>query len=646
MSSVKLLDFGVAFQGDAQMARPRRIAWPVKAFRVTLPAESRNNGDGLNPFEILLIKLLEIDGPVSDAKLSEETCIPEDFVRGVLLRLQDKGYVDSRNNVLSKTSKRSDYSDFKPAFVFQELVAGKLLPFVSYNTQPVQRVVDTGLYCWQMQKLYRDHTPIKPDDVRKVMQEQRRRSRAYGDATYLPEARAIRVSEGNEYYYLDCPIGMRSSDGEFRIGNPFGKGYSLELEKIFIERIREDDKLEGWISGWRESLSRESATEKTVGDQPYETPRNKRLYPRLISSLKPNRFGFRTIESIYSSIEWALFYANEKTSSRNAVNLLRISKESDSPMIVRRAAQEIGLDTPERGYLRIHEQSLESYLEEVPEMPTAFAIAVLTAKSDESHPLRQLAASRPDAAIQLYRIKRERDNRSHGRGREAQDGAAGMNEAFMKELVSTLIPEIRFDADDGEAVVSTNAYTDSRFEARTSLLNRFGYATFNMDLDPMTQDRLMDAESFWASFSEGDNGLPFVGDLYAALQSELSRRVEVTSIRASSDGELSAAIRRRSDELGISPLPPSLSTVRPANIRKALQGYDETTLGALAVAFMLNNDVGKVARLISYDASFFTDVGEIIDARGHLNEARPFTKHEVDELRELAYKSIEALTEE
>lgn len=646
MASIKLLDFGVTFSGDGQMARPRRIAWPVKAFRVTLPDAAAVQNSGLNPFELLMFRLLDAEGPISEERLAKETCIPEDFVKGVLLRLQDKGFIDDRHNITKKVKTGDDLTRYKPAMVFQELVEGKVLPYVYYNTRPAQKTVSAGTYCWQMAKQYRDAAPITSDDVRQAIKEQRRHERAYGDRSELPIASSIRVSAGNESYYLDCPIGMRASDGEFRIGNPFGKGYSVLLEGIFVKRIGEDENLENWINAWRESLKRELQMDETDVSQPYDTPRNRQLYPRLIASLKPNRFGIRSIENIYSSIEWALFYANERTGSRNAVNLLRISKESDTPLLVRKAADEIGLEAPDRGFLRVQGQSLDSYLDEVPEMPTALAIAILTAKGDDAHPIARFAVSHPDAAVELYRIKRERDNKSHGKGREAQDGQTGRNELFMRELISAMLPEISFGEETSGSPARADEYVDSRFEARSSLILRFGYAEFNTQLDPMTQDRLVDAECFWNAFSEGENALPFVGDLYAAMQSELGKRIKAASIRSSSDSDLANAIEKRAQELGIAPLPDSLSTVRPSNIRKALQGFDETTLGALVVAFMLTANEEQIDRLLQNDRSFFSDAGEVIAARGHLNEARAFSKKEVDRLRELAYRSIGALMED
>ena len=114
----------------------------------------------------------------------------------------------------------------------------------------------------------------------------------------------------------------------------------------------------------------------------------------------------------------------------------------------------------------------------------------------------------------------------------------------------------------------------------------------------------------------------------------------------SDDRELLLTINKRAKELRIEPLPDSLSTVRPNNIRKALQGNNETTLGGLVVAYLLSAKDEDMRRILENDKTFFTDVGKVIAARGHLNEARAFSKEEVDEYRELAYKTINAMMEE
>lgn len=646
MPTIKLLDFGVKHDAAGQITKPRRIAWPVLGYRVTLPDSSDEPNSGLNPFEKVIIKLLENEGPLPEARLSEETCIPEDFVKSVLLRLVDNGYIDKDNNIIRGARDGQRVHGYKPAIVFQEQVTGQLLPYVYYNSKPkINRVDSASTRIWTMSTSKRRFPGVTADDVIKAVKDQKRHARAYGEKVSLPDVRSITVHEASESYLLDCSITMRAEDGEFRISNPFGKGYSLTLERAFMDALENDEPLENWLNKWRRSVAHVDAENDADAEtEPFDTPRNRKLYPRLVPALRANQFGTRSLERMYSAIEWALFYANERSAAaRQAISLLRLTPEADTPRVIAEAAGSLGILAPERGFLRVHEDSLDSYLDGVPEMPTALAIAILSSSHESDHPLVAYSSGHPNVAIGLYQMKKERDIRSHGKGRGAGAVQSGRNETLMKSIVTALLPEIDFGEAASEPEKRQETVADIRFEARTSLIQHFGYPSFNKGLSEISQERLVDAECFWSSFVDGEDALPFVGDLYAVLQNELSRRTEPSSIRASSEDALTAAIREKSEAYGIAPLPPSLSTVRPANIRKALQGLDETTLGAVAIAFMLTSDEGDVRDMLMRQGSFFFDIGEIITVRGHLNEAREFSRDEIDRYREKAYRTIETL---
>lgn len=645
-----MLDFGVEPSNETGMARPRTLAWPVMAYRITLPGTYGAVGDSLNPFEKVVLTFLKTGGFTSEERLAKETCIPEDFVKGVLLRLQDKGYIDDQMHPIDSgysATNKSDYPTFRPAMLFRELVGGNVMPYILYDTQPKVKLETTGLYCRKMRYDDQRFEPITAKDVIEALKDQKRHERAYGEKTNIPKVNSITISATNEMYYLECPIGLRTVDGEFRISNPFGKGYSFVLEDVFMQQLDEDDKLLDWMESWRKSLAIESSPEaEKAAREPFETEENKQLYPRLIASLKPNKDGIRSIEKIYSSLEWALFYSNERLGSRNVLNLLKLTSSSDSLDLQERAAIDLGLSLPSKGFSQIREINLESYEDGIPEMPTAFAIALLQAQADRSHPLRAYSKGNPDAAERLYSIKTERDIKSHGKGRGSTGEHCLRNESFMKEFVSALLPEIHFSEEDTAGQTVSNVLIDARFRARNSLLfDVFGYKPFNTELKDITQERLVDAEGFWMSFSEGDNALQFVGDLYAALQCELSSRIETAGFSAVSDDKLSELIRERSRALRIEPLPKALSTVRMNNIRKAMQGHPKTTLGGVAVAYLICNEQDKVERLLKKDKRFFEDVGMITSSRRHLNEPMYLNKDQIDKYRKLAYRAIRALIE-
>lgn len=647
MSLVRLLDFGAKFEGDLRLGRPRRLAWPVTVHRVQIPEEHGTSRQGLNPFERVLLELLAIEGPKSSEHLSKETCIPEDFVATVLLRLQDKQLIDDHNTVLKDGKAFSGKRKYKSAMIFQEEVGGKLLPFVLYDRKPETKQEKTGINLKEIRSANRMLPKVGPDEVLKAIKEQARHSRAFGERGNLPRAEYITVSPSAERYYLECPIGLRESDGEFRIANPFGQGFSVVLEEVFLNQLQEDTKLEEWLISWRESVGQTSsgAAVSKEKKEPYESRRCTSRYPKLITCLKPMRSGIRSIEGIYSSIEWALYYSNEQFSSRSAIQFLRITPQIERRHVIERAANELGLEVPSSGFPCIRETDLENYQAGVPQMPTALAISLLIARSEEKRPLRKFAQEQSDVAVRLFEIKYERDAQTHGKGRMSHQLPHSKEEAFMKGFISSLLPDLRFSEGIEMDQSKIDISSDERFVARSELLAYFGYTNFNRLICVEAQDRLVTAEQFWISFDEGENATPFLLDLYGALQAELAHRMGALITFPHTDQELRDAIDQKASNIGVYPLSNALANVAPHYIKRALQGSGQTTLGALAVSFLFSASTEELERIKRRDASFFDDVGEIISARGHGNEARVLTKEEVCDYRRMAYKALSALVD-
>lgn len=92
--AVRTLDIAVGSPFKRSVGTPRDLAWPVSAFRVTLPRIGGNRSDDLNAFESVVLGLLQVSGPIDANVLAEKTCLPIDMIRQVLARLQDCRYID------------------------------------------------------------------------------------------------------------------------------------------------------------------------------------------------------------------------------------------------------------------------------------------------------------------------------------------------------------------------------------------------------------------------------------------------------------------------------------------------------------------------------------------------------------------------
>ena len=101
---MKILDYGRPNPFGDTIGGRRNLAWPVNAYRVTLPKAS-DDGDDLNPFERVILKLLDAVGAMDAHALADETRIPLDFLKGILLRLRDKELIDEHNAIIKRTAR-------------------------------------------------------------------------------------------------------------------------------------------------------------------------------------------------------------------------------------------------------------------------------------------------------------------------------------------------------------------------------------------------------------------------------------------------------------------------------------------------------------------------------------------------------------
>jgi hypothetical protein len=192
---VELLDFGDTTPDAGHFGRSRRIAWPVCAYRVTLPSVIGSGGDSLNPFERVILGLLDAGGASTEVALAQETCIPEDFVRGVLLRLRDRGFIDEHNKILNNKALESTVN-YSTAVIYRELVGGRVLPYLHANEletkiSNVQRILRGN---------NRINTRITPKEVIRDTNDMRKQSTKHGSKAFTPAQGQISIADSHERY--------------------------------------------------------------------------------------------------------------------------------------------------------------------------------------------------------------------------------------------------------------------------------------------------------------------------------------------------------------------------------------------------------------------------------------------------------------
>ena len=646
---MKHLDYGKPKPFGEIVGRPRTLAWPVNTYRVTLPKVSED-GDGLNPFERVILKIIDAGGAREAEALARETCIPVDLVQCVLLRLRDKAFIDEHNEIIKQ--KRDNWENKEPeqpvfvtALLFRELATGKILPFhhLLDEHNPL-KTKDEEMFFRRI--LYADghkNNPITPCDVISALQAMKKRSMAFGGKTPLPAVQQITIAHEPEQYYLDCPIAIQKSDGEFRIADPFGYGFSLVLENALSRLLEQDDNLSDWMMNWKQSLSNPTRDRETITHkESYDNDANQGRYPNLVSNLRLKRnTQHRSIQQIHAALEWALFYACAQRPFDTAVKQLRLTSQLAHPDILKEAAETVGINLPQYGFRPVLVGKLDDFLSGKAEMGTVLSIALLMAENDDAHPLRRIAAQHQDFIIRIFDIKKNRDEQGHGKGKAQKDEIELTEEAFMRQIVTALLPVIRF-SDTPVAEADKDAVADSLLDARTSIQNEFGFGLFNR-LGTDLQNRLIYAERFWLSCKDGDDALAFACDLYAALQAVFTRLLSGLPPEIK-DLKFAAKAAENAASAGLEHLPVTLRTVKPTLVQKTLQGEGQT-LGACVLAFLLVSDADTLRSIAGSQSSFISDVADIIIRRGHGNEPLPLPKGDLGKLRKSTYSTIKTLLE-
>jgi hypothetical protein len=647
---IKLLDYGRPNPFGEIVGKPRYIAWPVNVYRVTLPKMSEN-GEGLNPFERVILKMIDADGLRETAALALETCIPVDLVQSVLLRLRDKAFIDDHNGIIEQRRHKwgdqgEDPTTFVTALIFRELAAGKILPFLHLlsDQNPFKKKdPETSFRTvrWEYEHKYR--RPL-PRDVISSLRAMKKRSVAFDDEVRLPAVQKITIAQNPEFYYLDCPIAIQKSDGEFRIADPFGNGFSLVLENSFSRLLEQDGEVSSWLMDWRQRLANpEMENPAAAPKEPYDNDENWGRYRNLVSNLRLKQNAqHRSIEQIYAALEWALFYACARYSYDTVINQLRFANQSEHPGLLKAAAERIGLRVPPSGLRPVPVGKLDDFLSGNAEMGTVLSLSLLLADNDDWHPLRHLVTGHPDLIIRILEIKKKRDEQTHGKGKAQRSGMILPDEVFMCEMVTTLLPSMGFS---GAAVaeVDLDLLTDSLLDARTSIQGEFGFKLFNR-LGTNLQDDLIYAETFWLSCKEGDDACAFLRDICAALQRAFLSKLSGVLPPDLKDSELSQTAQNKATDSGLGQLPECLCTVKSNAVQKSLRGENQT-LGACVVAFLIVAEVDALRMIADCQPSFFADIECLVRKRGHGNLPLPMPKDGIARLRKQFFSIIKALFE-
>jgi hypothetical protein len=650
--TLKLLDYGKPNPFAKTLGKPRNLAWPVNAYRVTLPG-ARAKSAHLNPFELLMLNLIDAGGPQDAHTLSQETCIPEDLVQCVLMRLCDRRYIDEHNCIRDEerdswNDKTEKHQEYTTALLFRDSFSGKIFPYLHVldSANPLRKQdADPEKRHKTIRANHKYlNDPPTPRDVVRTSRAMMKRRFAFGKKSYLPKIQQVTIARDAEQYHLDCPIAIQKSDGEFRIADPFGNGYSLLLESSLRQALENNENLSAWLLNWRKDLSNPARQRtETTTKESYDNETNWDCYPKLLKSLRPKKGKqYRTIGQIYAALEWAFFYSCCERSYNKVIRRLELEKQEDHHKRLHDAAKKIGFNQIRSDFLPVSSGKLKAFLNGNAELDTVLCIALLIAERDPSHPLRDLAEIDPDFLVKLFEFKRKRDSQGHGTKWSPSNDKRLPEESFMQNTVSNLLRSMVF-SDTSPQAMSDDEAADIRLDARTSIQQEFGFAGFNR-LGVNLQERLIDAERFWIECIDNDDASNFAFDLSAAMQQMFRDRPSRQLPPDLNKDDYHGFANKKAIDNGLGHLPDQLRSVNPYRIQETLQGNDRT-LGACAVAFLLISDEDTLAIVADAQPSFLDDINLILKSREHGNRSLPLPKDEIRKLRHSCFTTIKTLLE-
>lgn len=714
--NLKIFDFNGESDPSGIVGSAMELGWPCEVYRVTLP-KPKDSGEGeFNAFERCILKLLA-NGRYEPAELAEMTCLPVDLVEVILLKLQDRAKIDDRNQLLPNVrasiekldaERESEPAEYETCAIFRECIEGILLPMLvdaKLRSEEINDDRTVGRGHVVMRSLSKPTVKAQvptPTEILAALRTMARRRRDSGTKYRVPPAEYISVAVANERCWLRVRVVMQRN-GDWRILNPMGIGWSPELETVYHALLVSDDSAEGReFNAWQHrnadvEVDRQSQDYKP---EPFETSDNISRYPELIGALQRRRTRHtgqvlgtsndseelavqeQAKVDVYAAIEWALFYALGQTDVKRIIQLLGVTTKEDNIRRLREArdawneknkrlapnvdmpredAESAQLDatTAEREMKERDkrddeairclcavpsEGELRYFVDGEAKMQTVLPLSILAAEAEAGFAFNKLASVCPRFLPKIADLKDRRDPKQHWK--VLWDEIYGDEDMmFMRKVVATLLPSIRFS----ESTASTPADShsgivpdDARISARVALQDIFGVSAF-MRMEATLQGALISAEMFRRDHSGTNRKLDAcycVDDLYAAVQCAF-RPFLVGRRRGAETIEVAA---KRADAMGLGQLPVSMRTVRDSMLRRTLDG-DDQSLQACVVAWLLFSEDDILRRIASRMPSFLSDVDGLICMRGHGGRRIPMLPADLDVLCKNVYNIIKTLTE-
>ncbi len=610
------------------------LGWPVDAYRIFVPVSGEAGIEGdQNPFEHLVISVLAMESGLvnSDRMLADMTCLPEDFVHDIVLRLTEKGVICEDRHRLTDdfrakyqeanaNSDEIEATELQTAFVFRDAVTGRMLPNIEFlGDKPIETLdYDTVAkrHPIMVRRAHQVFPPPNSKDVRRVIADMRRRGRDYGVLINIPSYARCDIIEAPEQYYLLCPIGVRRSDGEERIGDPFGMGYSLVLEAAFEQALADDDRLLERITEWKFRLEQSEEELNDIMSEnllPYNSKHIESAYPHLASAMRL-AYTRNNMRDLYAALEWGFYYhlAEDAQAIVSSVNSMSASEFTKA---VNHTLSRLGWENkkvpcakPVQGKIIDFETGRNT------EFLVTLAI-MLACEGGKGTLLDRLNKEFGVGFLKMmFAMLEWRDTKRHGAKLDrSQDIAFDEARPFAEKVLRLTLSDIQF-AEGAVLPTDNDTKTDEKLKATNNLHAIYGRRAVRK-FPGEVKEHLLEAQKEWNKTGPDDNVVDAVVEVGAAMQAML---VHVLGDYSAPKVENPVnAAKSRALEAGFSGFPEEVyGRIKPDRIRNALRGQI-STLGVAGVVLALCADENSLSAIAERMPELFAFVAEVHEVSGH-----------------------------
>lgn len=614
------------------IGREKYLGWPVDAYRVFVPIVVDDPlASEYNPFERLIIAILRVEDPLvnSDRALASQTCLPDDFVHDIMLRLRGKGLVAEDAYKLTESAKNSfdelsskeangESIEMRTALVFREAVSGRMLP----NFLPLEGETFETLDYDEISKkspivLERaavDFPAPTKKDVRHVLRECRKRNRDLGGVVPSTAYNEFDILESRETYYLLCPIGVRRSDVEERIIDPFGLGYSLILENAFDNLLDENERLAAIIENWKKQLENQQAEQRQKEQAhkfPFDVERVSSRYPHLAVALK-TAYTRLEISDMFSAFEWALHYHFAED-----VESIVLSLQSLTPSEYRDQVEETlrsrgwkvsnrYKDKPQDGRIKALEAGTSAHF------PSLFSL-MLNREGGRWTTLATIARKYPKFPEEIEIIRNYRNAKGHGAWvQRAKQLSFNQVRIYVEGLISTVLKDVEFNESFQNAAI-TDQKTDEKIRAVNDLHNSFGRRLLR-ECSGQIREHMIEAQIEFNGAKDGEASTRLVREVASTMQAMLEEALKDIPRRRERDPF--EASRLRLLGFGFDSLSESYRGLNPDRISKGME-WKTDTLGVAGLILAISAMDDDLESIASRFPGMFNFIAEVHDLRGH-----------------------------